>query len=50
MSHGETGVRKEPKKCNVLFEWPLTTLSLRKKGEYIFLKKEKKKLASELDF
>ena len=25
MSHGGGGVRKVPKKCHVLFEWPLTT-------------------------
>jgi hypothetical protein len=25
MSHGGGGVRKAPKKCHVLFEWPLTT-------------------------
>ena len=29
MSHGGgEGVRKGPKKCNVLFEWPLITISI----------------------
>ncbi len=44
MSHGETGVRKEPKKCHVLFEWPLTTLALRIKGENNFFLEKKRNL------
>jgi hypothetical protein len=26
MSHGGGGVRKVPKKCHVLFEWPLSNI------------------------